>query len=59
VKRVLLNKVFAEGFVAPSDYQVIGKKGQPQGTVKVGLKFTPKVKLKKTCRRVNVLIWFR
>ena len=38
-----LAKVFAEGFVPPCDYQVLGKKGQPQGTVRVGLKFIPKV----------------
>ena len=41
--RVPLDKVFAEGFVPPCDYQVVGKKGQPQGTVRVGLKFIPKV----------------
>ncbi|MCO5593753.1 hypothetical protein L7F22_047770 [Adiantum nelumboides] len=38
-----LHKAFAEGFVPPTEYKVLGRMGQPQGEVTVGLKFTPKL----------------
>ncbi|KAH7439325.1 hypothetical protein KP509_04G056100 [Ceratopteris richardii] len=40
---VPLHKVFAEGYVPPMDYKVLGKQGQPQGEVTVGLKYVPKI----------------
>lgn len=38
-----LQLVFTQGYVPPADYKVVGKAGKPQGEVKVGLKFIPKV----------------
>eukprot|EP00250_Pteridium_aquilinum_P015054 c22349_g1_i1 orf=271-1032(+) len=40
---VPLHKAFAEGYVPPTAYKVLGKQGQPQGEVTVGLKYTPKL----------------
>lgn len=37
-----LHKVFSRGHVPPTKYKVLGSKGQPQGEVSVGLKFSPK-----------------
>ncbi|KAI5081581.1 hypothetical protein GOP47_0001324 [Adiantum capillus-veneris] len=40
--KISLDKVFLANQVAPTPYQVLGKAGQPQGNLVVGLNFTPK-----------------
>ncbi|MCO5601239.1 hypothetical protein L7F22_055358 [Adiantum nelumboides] len=40
--KISLDKVFSTNQVAPTPYQVLGKAGQPQGNIVIGLNFTPK-----------------